>query len=180
MSSLVDPIKSASEVIKESLELEEPQGKLTSSGSSICKDSEAPAKFETVFEITKVANRAKRLNLFKSCFDANKIKDSTTSSSSKFSGYRKDVAYKTAIRILKRFFKNTYKSYNRDINEKDQRMLSIEDVFTRMKCVLTSFIPQELLTQDLVYYTIGITGIVSISKIPSMLAIQKEVTDFKN
>ncbi|CAI2386309.1 unnamed protein product [Moneuplotes crassus] len=180
LNSLIDPIEPELEIREESLGLEELQGKLASPRPSSCTDSEAPVEFEKVFEVTKVANRTKRLNLFKPCFDANEVKDNNTSASLKSSGYRKDVAYKTAIRILKRFFKNTYKSQNRDINERDHKMLSIEDICTRMQSLLASFIPQELLTQDLVYYTIGITGIKSIPNIPSMLAIQKEVTDFKS
>ncbi|CAI2378140.1 unnamed protein product [Moneuplotes crassus] len=75
---------------------------------SICTDSETPANFEKVFEATMITNKTKRLNLFISGFDVNEEKDNITSASLKSSGYREDVAYKTAIRILI-FFKNTYK-----------------------------------------------------------------------
>ncbi|CAI2380574.1 unnamed protein product [Moneuplotes crassus] len=48
-----------------------------------------------------------------------------------------------------------------------------------MEATLNSFIPEESLTQDLVYYTIGITGIRSLPKIPCKRGIQKEIAAFQ-
>ncbi|CAI2360391.1 unnamed protein product [Moneuplotes crassus] len=94
-------------------------------------------------------------------------------------GDRKDVAFKTALRLLKRFFRNTYRTQTSDISDKKHRALPIEAIFGRMQILLSSFIPQQLLTQDLVYYTIGITALRNISKIPCQRSIKREIADFQ-
>ncbi|CAI2374185.1 unnamed protein product [Moneuplotes crassus] len=129
--------------------------------------SQTRAESKKICEITNAVKYSQRLRVVK------------TSSSPIPSNSRRDVAYKSALRLVKRYFKNTYKNHILDISEKRQKTLSIDAVCTMMHNILSSLIPYEFLTMDLAYYTIGITGIRNTSALPCSSLIQNEISSFQ-
>ncbi|CAI2385976.1 unnamed protein product [Moneuplotes crassus] len=174
-------IELSSDISEEGLSLENFQEKQTSSSESLmCAREEAPVKSGKIFQIRKDSKRVMKLHILRSYSEDKGAKAITKSSSLASTGTRKDVEYKTALRLLKRFFKNSYKSQSRDISDKMHRKLSIEDIYVRMKVLLSSFVPQEFLTEDLIYYTIGITCIKNITNSSCQKTIKNEVAAFQN
>ncbi|CAI2383907.1 unnamed protein product [Moneuplotes crassus] len=91
--------------------------------------SEDYESIEKVFEVTKIVEKARRLPMFQRNYEVIEQKSTTGSFSSIYSSSnRKDIAYKSALRLLKRFYRNTYKSKTLDISEKAHRTLSVEQV----------------------------------------------------
>lgn len=56
---------------------------------------------------------------------------------------RKDVAYKSAIRLLKRFYKNIFKNKNLEIVKRRYVNCSQETIFSTMKSTLAEILPEE-------------------------------------
>ncbi|CAI2385046.1 unnamed protein product [Moneuplotes crassus] len=93
---------------------------------------------------------------------------------------RRDVAYKSAIRLLRRFFKNTFKQKNKDIVKRRYYNCTMEYIYARVYDMLEELIPQEDLTKELVYYTIGIIDIRKDSESSYSNAIKRQITALKD
>ncbi|CAI2364923.1 unnamed protein product [Moneuplotes crassus] len=148
----------------------------------------APGQLEKIFKITQEMKRSKQPSLFKVIHHSNKftqIDSNKPQNLMKFSYVkskglsRKDVTYKAALRLLRRHFKNMFKIKNLDIDARRLYSLAINDVYQRTLTLLTELIPEEYLTEDLVYYTIGIIGIKKASEMQCKSSIKKEITAFK-
>lgn len=78
---------------------------------------------------------------------------------------RKDIVYKAAVRLLKRFYKNIFKNKNLEIVKRRYVNCTSEQIFARMKETLEQFLPEEEITPDLVQFTMGITCVVKPKKL---------------
>ncbi|CAI2383169.1 unnamed protein product [Moneuplotes crassus] len=86
---------------------------------------------------------------------------------------RSDVEFKAALRLIKRFFKNVFKSKNTEIIRRRYINCDMEEVQSQMKILLCEIFPQEELTEELVNYTIGVVN----PKWGSRLDCSKEAHD---
>ncbi|CAI2362559.1 unnamed protein product [Moneuplotes crassus] len=75
------------------------------------------------------------------------------------SSNRRDVAYKSAIRLLRKFYRDLFKAKNPDIVQKTYLKCTLEQVYERVHIMLAGLIPPESFTEDLIHYTIGMIGI---------------------
>ncbi|CAI2375283.1 unnamed protein product [Moneuplotes crassus] len=92
---------------------------------------------------------------------------------------RRDVAYKSAIRLLRKFYRDLFKTQNPDVVQKTYLKCTLQEVYEKVHVMLTALIPQENLTNDLVYYTIGMVGIKKASELPCSWAIKTQITAFQ-
>ncbi|CAI2369717.1 unnamed protein product [Moneuplotes crassus] len=95
------------------------------------------------------------------------------------SSNRRDVAYKSAIRLLRTFYRNLFKIQNPDIVQKTYQKSTLEHVYERVHAMLAELIPPESFTRDLVYYTIGMVGIKKASELPCCWGIKTQITTFQ-
>ncbi|CAI2370671.1 unnamed protein product [Moneuplotes crassus] len=93
---------------------------------------------------------------------------------------RKDLTYKGGIRLLRRFYKKNFKDKNADIVRRRFRNCSLEDIFVRVQAMLVDLIPTEEITQELVYYTMGIIDLKKASELPCRKFIKTQITTFQN
>ncbi|CAI2370481.1 unnamed protein product [Moneuplotes crassus] len=106
---------------------------------------------------------------------------SKTSISSLFSqpsssSERKDVCYKAALRLFRRFFKKTFKACNQDMYKRRFSNYTIDDIYQQVCLMLMKLVPAEYITQDLVYFTIGIIGAKKASQLPCRDSIKSQIT----
>ncbi|CAI2362754.1 unnamed protein product [Moneuplotes crassus] len=92
---------------------------------------------------------------------------------------RKDVSYKGAIRLLRRFYRNSFKSQNPEIVQKTYQKCSIEEIYKGVHDMLSEKITDEHLTEDLVYYTIGIIGIKKAAELPCHSEVKDQIASFQ-
>ncbi|CAI2359710.1 unnamed protein product [Moneuplotes crassus] len=71
---------------------------------------------------------------------------------------RKDVKLKTALRLVKRLFKNIFKFKNHELVEKRFVNCEMDEVCDSMRAMLAEIFDANDLTDDLLYYTIGIVN----------------------
>ncbi|CAI2363510.1 unnamed protein product [Moneuplotes crassus] len=95
------------------------------------------------------------------------------------SSNRRDVAYKSAIRLLRKFYRDIFKTQNPDIIQKTYQKSTLEHVYERVHAMMAELIPPESFTRDLVYYTIGMVGIKKASELPCCWAIKTQITTFQ-
>ncbi|CAI2363683.1 unnamed protein product [Moneuplotes crassus] len=100
------------------------------------------------------------------------IKDLTSSN-------RRDVAYKSAIRLLRKFYRDLFKTQNPEIVQKTYLKCTLQEVYERVHAMLAELIPLESFTEDLIYYTIGIIGIKKAPELTCRLDIKNQVTAFQ-
>lgn len=93
---------------------------------------------------------------------------------------RKDLFYKSALRKLRRFYKSIFKAQNLDVVRRRYINCSTEYLYESMLLTLQSMISEEYLTEDLVYFTIGITGLRKPSDLPCTLHIRQEISEIVN
>lgn len=93
---------------------------------------------------------------------------------------RRDVKYKSAIRLLRRFYKNSFKAQNRDLFNKRFYKCTAEYIYERVQDMLAELIPQQDLTEDLVHYTIGIIGIKKAPKLPCCMFVKNQIAAFQS
>ncbi|CAI2380922.1 unnamed protein product [Moneuplotes crassus] len=88
---------------------------------------------------------------------------------------RRDVVYKSALRKLRRFFKNIFKTQNLDIVSRRYINCRIGYLYQKMYQTLTTVIPEGYITDELVYFTMGIAGIRKPSELPCSNQIRQEI-----
>ncbi|CAI2382950.1 unnamed protein product [Moneuplotes crassus] len=88
---------------------------------------------------------------------------------------RRDVVYKSALRKLRRFFKNIFKTQNLDIVGRRYINCRIGYLYQKMYQTLTTVIPEGYITDELVYFTMGIAGIRKPSELPCSNQIRQEI-----
>ncbi|CAI2367341.1 unnamed protein product [Moneuplotes crassus] len=91
---------------------------------------------------------------------------------------RADAKIKKVFRITRKHIKKLFKSMNSKIIQKRYVNCSLDKIYERMRLTLQSIISEELLADDLVYYTIGILGIKKPSELNYKRKIQGEISQF--
>ncbi|CAI2368793.1 unnamed protein product [Moneuplotes crassus] len=91
---------------------------------------------------------------------------------------RVDAELKGALRFVKKYLKNLFKSMNPRITNRRYINCTLEEILEAMRATLSSIIPQDLLADDLVYYTVGILSIRKYSELGCKQRIKKEITMF--
>ncbi|CAI2361758.1 unnamed protein product [Moneuplotes crassus] len=91
---------------------------------------------------------------------------------------RADAKIKKALRFTKNYIKKLFKSMNPMIAHKRYVNCSAMKIFGRMKLTLSSILSEDLLADDLVYYTIGILGLKKSSHLNCKQKIKREISDF--
>ncbi|CAI2375697.1 unnamed protein product [Moneuplotes crassus] len=112
-----------------------------------------------VFKIAKVLSGSLKL-------DQNKINK------------RFDCKVKSSIRFIKTFIKKLFKSMNCQIVYRRYVNCSVNKIFDTMRLTLQAIVPEELLVDDLVYYTIGILKIKKPSQMNCKQKIKREISEF--
>ncbi|CAI2382833.1 unnamed protein product [Moneuplotes crassus] len=92
---------------------------------------------------------------------------------------RFDIEMKRALRLLKKFYKKLFKSDNYKIVQRRYVNCDTYRVSISMKSMLLSIFPQELVTDDLAYYTIGILGIKKPSEFHCREQTRREIKEFR-
>jgi len=95
-----------------------------------------------------------------------------------FNQRRTDVKYKAAIRLVRRYYRNLFKAKNQNIVKKRYANWEVEDLFDHMKRTLQGRIPEELITEDLVYYAIGILNLRKVEDLPCSTKVKEHLQDF--
>ncbi|CAI2386470.1 unnamed protein product [Moneuplotes crassus] len=103
---------------------------------------------------------------------------SSLSHSHKESGARRDVKFKTSIRQMRRFYRDLFKSKNRLLVRKRYVNCSIPEVIKGFRPCLADIVPTDLITQDLIYFGIGITGIKKSETLRCRKKIKQEIKNF--
>ncbi|CAI2372945.1 unnamed protein product [Moneuplotes crassus] len=114
---------------------------------------------EKIFKVTKTPQILKRLN-------QRKLKQ------------RSDSKIKSALRFIKRFIKKFFKTMNSQIIERRYVNCSPIKIFETMRSTLSNIVSEELLVDDLVYFTIGILKIKKPFQLDCKQTIRKEISDF--
>ncbi|CAI2376569.1 unnamed protein product [Moneuplotes crassus] len=92
--------------------------------------------------------------------------------------FRPDAEMKKALISVKKFIKRLFKSMNSEIIQRRYINCSISQIFVSMRHTLLNVIPEELLADDLVYYTVGILSIKKPSDLDCKQKIKREIFDF--
>ena len=88
---------------------------------------------------------------------------------------RSDVQYKASIRLVRRYYKDLFKAKNQKIVKKRYINCQVEDIYENMKKTLQGRIPQEFITEDLIYYTIGILNLREVNDLPCSPEVRIEI-----
>ncbi|CAI2362314.1 unnamed protein product [Moneuplotes crassus] len=91
---------------------------------------------------------------------------------------RGDMEVKKAFRLIRKFYKNFFKSNNSEIVRKRYTNCDSSQLFIGMRNMLQIIMPDDLITDDIVHYTIGILGIIKKHKLECSEALKQEVADF--
>ncbi|CAI2362054.1 unnamed protein product [Moneuplotes crassus] len=91
---------------------------------------------------------------------------------------RGDMEVKKAFRLIRKFYKNLFKSNNSEIVRKRYTNCDSSQLFLGMRNMLQTIMPDDLITDDIVHYTIGILGIIKKHKLECSEALKQEVADF--
>jgi len=91
---------------------------------------------------------------------------------------RSDVRYKSAIRFLRRFYKELFKKENKRIVKKRYINWSMSRIYEAMSKTLAKIIPNIYLSEDLVYFTIGILSIKNDDELICKSEIKQEIMVF--
>ncbi|CAI2385753.1 unnamed protein product [Moneuplotes crassus] len=92
---------------------------------------------------------------------------------------RLDSEIKQALRFVKKFMKKLFKSLNIEITNKRYINCTPMKIFEAMKTTLMTIIPDDLLADDLIYYTIGILNLKKPSELRCKQRVKKEISIFK-
>ncbi|CAI2386688.1 unnamed protein product [Moneuplotes crassus] len=103
---------------------------------------------------------------------------SSLSHSYKEPGARRDVKLKTSVRQMRRFYRDIFKSKNRLLVRKRYVNCSIAEVIKGFRSCLANIVPTDLITQDLIYFGIGITGIKKSETLRCRKEIKQEIKNF--
>ncbi|CAI2385836.1 unnamed protein product [Moneuplotes crassus] len=90
---------------------------------------------------------------------------------------RKDLVYKSALRKLKRFCKNIFKTQNLEVVRRRYINCRIGHLYNKMYQTLQTIISEEYLTNDLIYFTMGIAGIRKPSGLPCSNQLRQEILE---
>ncbi|CAI2367764.1 unnamed protein product [Moneuplotes crassus] len=91
---------------------------------------------------------------------------------------RLDIKKKKALRDVRKFYKDSFKSKNVEIMKQRYINCSFEMIFEGTQWTLMDAIPQEFVTDELVYYTIGILGIKKLSEINCSNKLKNEISQY--
>ncbi|CAI2376840.1 unnamed protein product [Moneuplotes crassus] len=91
---------------------------------------------------------------------------------------RKDLNQKASLRMLRRYYRNSFKSKNIEIVRKRYIHCSDEYIYQRMRVFLEILMPQEDLSDNLIYFTTGIISLREVSSLPCSQAIKEEIKMF--
>ena len=67
-----------------------------------------------------------------------------------------DVKYKAAIRLVRRFYREMFKTQNKNLVRIRYTNCNFKQIYSQMKQTLKGRIPEEDLTKDLIYFILGI------------------------
>ena len=82
------------------------------------------------------------------------------------------------MRLLKRFYRDTFKAKNKAIVRRRYKNCETEDIKKNMTEVLINTLGKEIVTEDLIYYTIGILNFKKSKDLPCNDEVKKEIEDF--
>ncbi|CAI2373660.1 unnamed protein product [Moneuplotes crassus] len=91
---------------------------------------------------------------------------------------RADAKLKKALRFAKNHIKKLFKAKNSKIIHKRYVNCTLEEMYVRMRLTLQSIISEELLVDDLVYYTIGILNLKKPTKLDCKKKVKGEILMF--
>ncbi|CAI2375689.1 unnamed protein product [Moneuplotes crassus] len=85
---------------------------------------------------------------------------------------------KSTLRRIRKFFRNLFKTNNRDLVSKRYSNCKISHLYERLRKTLTRILPEEVVTKEMIYFTMGLINIKKISELPCSLATKSEVSAF--
>ena len=134
------------------------------------EQSDKVLDFEEVKEV-RSENQKEEISLYEpSCLNF--------SESSKTDKRRKDVKYKASIRFIRRFYRDLFKTHNKSIVRRRYTNCKIKDIYYTMYKTLENKVPEELLTEDVVYFTIGILSLKETSKLRCTTEVKEDISNF--
>ncbi|CAI2383058.1 unnamed protein product [Moneuplotes crassus] len=109
----------------------------------------------------------------------NASKGSTISTGDKFekSFKRNDTVHKSALRRFRRFYRKLFKTQNARIVKKRYVNCKVRLLFNKMLKTLKTIIPEECITDDVVYLAMGIIGLRDPSALPCSPTVLREIID---
>ena len=132
-----------------------------------------PIKISDADKEVKSENQKEEISLYEPSSPSHSRK-------SKGSSRRRDVENKASIRLIRRFYRDLFKSHNKSIVRRRYTNCKIKQIYYNMYKTLENKIPEELLTEDLVYFTIGILTLKESSKLRCTKEVKEDITDFLN
>ncbi|CAI2382405.1 unnamed protein product [Moneuplotes crassus] len=104
---------------------------------------------------------------------------SENTSSRKLKPARKDVLQKPLLRMVRRYFRDIFKSQNTKIVRKRYINCRAKEISLCMKHLLSELFPQLEITEDLIYYTMGILNLRTIQRLSCSRSVKDEISDFQ-
>ncbi|CAI2364947.1 unnamed protein product [Moneuplotes crassus] len=91
---------------------------------------------------------------------------------------RADLCLKKTLRDVKKFYVQLFKAQNPEIVKRRYVNCKIEMVFENMQWTLMDLMPSDLITDDLVYYSIGILSIKSLDDLDCSKSVKIEISTY--
>lgn len=91
---------------------------------------------------------------------------------------RSDVKNKTAIRIVRAYYRNLFKINRKKVMKQRLINTKLSKVFASMKSLLCEIFAEGVVDNDLVYYLIGILTFKPIHILPVSKQVKDEIKDF--
>ena len=96
---------------------------------------------------------------------------------SRYTSSRKDIAQKSSIRFIRRYYKNIFKYQNLEVVRRRYVNCSANHLYPRMKMILTGMFSEGRVTDELIYFTMAVTGLKRESEIPCSASIKREIRE---
>ncbi|CAI2376019.1 unnamed protein product [Moneuplotes crassus] len=92
---------------------------------------------------------------------------------------RKDVRLKPLLRMVRKYFRDIFKSQNAKIVRKRYINCRANEISLCMEALLAELFPQLEITEDLIYYTMGILNLRTIQRLSCNQSVKDEISDFQ-
>ncbi|CAI2382449.1 unnamed protein product [Moneuplotes crassus] len=116
-------------------------------------------------------------NIFEKHMNGSKESAISTGDKLEKSFKRSDTVHKSALRRFKRFYKKLFKTQNISIVKKRYANCKVRLLFNKMLKTLKTIIPEECITDDVIYLAMGIIGLKDPSALPCSPTVLQEILD---
>ncbi|CAI2376978.1 unnamed protein product [Moneuplotes crassus] len=139
--------------------------------NQISEGSEASLQTRTLCEIknTSFSRSSKRIVSTAKPSYLNTVKETSR---------RKDLVAKHALRQFRKFYKEAFRTKNQDTVPRRYTKICQTKIHQHMYLTLEDIIEEEHLTDELIYYTIGVTRIKKAHQLSCCFRLKQEMKDF--